>query len=82
LSDAQAALLDDLMRHGWLTNAVERVPLAAEYRRLEEEIAVPRRAPGVLDEHAPDQQLLVRGDHRKPGDRVPRQYLTALDSKP
>ena len=43
---------------------------------------VARRAPGVVEEEAPDQPLLVRGNHRNLGDVVPRGYLTAVDNQP
>ena len=38
---------------------------------------VARRAPGLLDESAPEQALLIRGNHNSPGDPVPRRFLTA-----
>ena len=43
---------------------------------------VARRVPGVIDEAAPDQPLLVRGNHRNLGDVVPRGFLTAVDNRP
>ena len=43
---------------------------------------VARRAPGVVDEAAPDQPLLVRGSHKNLGDDVPRGFLTAVDNRP
>ncbi len=85
-SEEQAALLDHLVRCGVLPNSSESVPgvaaLLAEYRKLEGEVPVPRRAPGVLEEAGGDQTLLVRGDFKRPGDPVPRRYLTALGSHP
>ena len=78
-TDAQAALLDYCLKNGLLANTVDRLPkLAAEYRRLENDVPVPRRAPGVLQEASPDQPLLVRGDLKNPGPPVPRRYLAAL----
>lgn len=86
MSEAQAALLDALVRRDLLpvrldASAELRV-LVREYRRLEQEIPVPRRAPGVMDEGGEGQALLVRGNHKNLGPVVPRRYLTALDSKP
>jgi len=82
LTDEQASLLTHLLRHGLLSNDASAIPEIAEYRRLENEIPLPRRAPGILEEAPGDHPLLIRGDHRKPGETVPRRYLTALDSKP
>ncbi|MBL8176936.1 MAG: PSD1 domain-containing protein [Bryobacterales bacterium] len=82
LTDAQAALLTHLLDRGLLSNDAAAIPEIAEYRRLEQQIAVPMRAPGILEEAPGDHPLLVRGDHRKPGELVPRRYLSALGSKP
>ncbi|MEP6539476.1 MAG: PSD1 and planctomycete cytochrome C domain-containing protein, partial [Bryobacteraceae bacterium] len=78
LTDSQAVFLDYFIRQGLLPNSADTIPLIAEYRRLEQEIAVPRRAPGVMEEGPPDHPLLVRGDHKRLGAPVPRGYLTAL----
>ncbi len=86
LTDRQAVFLDSCLAAGWLGNSASQMealrPLAAEYRRLEDEVVVPRRAPGVLEESAPDANLLVRGNHANRGEAVPRRYLTALAGKP
>ncbi|MBS1825066.1 MAG: PSD1 domain-containing protein [Acidobacteria bacterium] len=82
LSDEQAALLDHLLQQGLLSNDAAAIAEIAMYRRLENEIQVPTRAPGILEEAPGDHPLLIRGDHRKPGEAVPRRYLSALDSKP
>lgn len=81
-TDEQAALLDHLLQTGLLTNDPARIPEAQAYRRLENEIPVARRAPGIVEEAPGDHPLLVRGDHRKLGEPVPRRYLTALGGKP
>jgi mono/diheme cytochrome c family protein/cytochrome c553 len=86
LSDDQAELLDGLVRAGVLPNAPAELPqgvaaLAAEYRKLEAEIPIARRAPGVLETAGWDQPLLIRGDHKRPGDPVPRRYLEGLGSQ-
>ncbi len=81
ITERQAAYLDYFVRRGLLPTSLDSMesvrPLVAEYRRLEGEIGVPRRFPGVVEEGAPDQPLLIRGDPKKPGDTVPRRYLTA-----
>jgi hypothetical protein len=57
--------------------------LVQTYRQLEATIPIARRAPGVHDDLcAVNQPLLRRGDHRQPGDEVPRRYLAILGSKP
>ena len=86
LTEQQAVFLDELVRADLLPRSLEelvdlRAPVA-EYRRLERAVPVPRRAPGVVEEAAPDQPLLVRGSHRNPGDVVPRGFLTAVDGRP
>ncbi|MBI1354916.1 MAG: DUF1553 domain-containing protein [Acidobacteria bacterium] len=82
----QAALLDALVRAELLPNRLTALedlrPLVAEYRKLEAEIPVARRAPGVVDEGGDDQPLLIRGQHKRPGDPVPRRFLTALGGQP
>jgi hypothetical protein len=85
LDERQAAFLDFFVRSGLLPSSVSAAkplqPLVAEYRRLEEEIPVPRRAPGVLEEPAPPQPLLIRGNHKNPGDPVAKHFLSALGGK-
>ena len=82
LDELQASYLDYFVRRGLLPTTLatlERAsPLVAEYRRLEAEIPVPQRFPGVLEEGSADQPLLLRGDPRKPGSPVPRKYLSAI----
>ena len=81
-SDLQATFLDSFVRAEILpatVGASDRLDvLVAEYRQLEDQVPVYRRAPSVLDEEGPDHPLLVRGDHRNLGDPVPRRYLAAL----
>jgi hypothetical protein len=79
ITDQQAAYLNSFLDSGLLSNSAGS--LIAEYRRLEEQIPVARRAPGVLEEAGPDAQLLVRGNHKNPGESVPRRYLSALTSR-
>ena len=86
LTEQQAVFLDELVRADLLPRSLEelvdlRAPVA-EYRLLERDVPVARRVPGVIDEAAPDQPLLVRGNHRNLGDAVPRAFLTALDDRP
>ncbi len=82
LDERQAAFLDYFVRRGLLERRIDGIagvgPLVEEFRRLESDVPVPRRFPGILEERSPDQPLLTRGDPRKPGNPVPRRFLTAL----
>ena len=86
LTGQQAVFLDEFVRADLLPRSLDelvelRAPVAA-YRLLERDVPVARRVPGVIDEAAPDQPLLVRGSHRNPGAVVPRGFLAALDDRP
>lgn len=85
-TEPQRALLDGLVRHGLLPATLGDLeplrPLVMEYRRLEAEIAIPRRAPGVIETRGFDAPLLPRGDHLKPGELVPRAYLGVFGGQP
>ena len=86
VSPSQAAYLDFFVRHRVLptsAGASERLGrLVADYRQLEDEVPVYRRAPSVLEEAGPDQRLLVRGNHKDLGEPVARRYLAALGGEP
>jgi hypothetical protein len=83
MTGAQVALVNYCLKRGLLRNTVAPLAdLAGEYRRLEDDIPIPRRAPGILQEASPDQPLLVRGNLKNYGAPVPRRYLTALDGRP
>lgn len=79
LSEDERGFLDTFLRSGLLsttTNGVpEAAPLLAEYRRLESEIPLARRIPGVVEADAADSPLYSRGDPRKPVRPVRRGYL-------
>jgi hypothetical protein len=79
VTEAQAALLDVGVRDGLLPNrAADLQPLVKQYRELEADIPRPRYAPAVVEEGGDDQPLLLRGDPKRPGDPVPRRFLSAL----
>ena len=86
LTDDQARFLDGIVRSELLPNSLDASPplraLVAQYRRLEDEIPVPQRVPGILDAESVDQPLLTRGDHKNPADPVPRRFLEAIDDTP
>jgi hypothetical protein len=82
ISDAEALLLDQCLREDLLSNRVSELgegkALLTQYRTLEAEVPVATRVPGVLESQGENQALFVRGDHRSPGDDVPRRLLDAL----
>ncbi len=82
LTESQAAYLDSFVSNGVLETEAANLPtvkpLVERYRELEDEIPIPRRAPGVIEEGGDAQRLLIRGSHKNPGDMVERRGLTAL----
>ncbi len=86
MSEEQQALLDALLASGLLPNTTnelrELAPRVVSYRKLEAEIPVARRAPGVLETLAYNAEIMPRGDHTKHGDVVPRRFLEVFASQP
>lgn len=87
LSDEQAEFLSAFVRFEFLPNTYDAFPesikaLLTEYRVLENEIPVPQRAPGVLEGEVVDQPLLLRGETKKEGEPVRRQFLEVFSDKP
>ncbi|MSU68646.1 MAG: hypothetical protein CK548_04955 [Opitutia bacterium] len=85
-TDAQALFLDHLLRADLLRNRPADLaasqPLLTAYRTIESALREPTRAPGVLETGAVDQPLFHRGNHKQPGELVPRRFLEAFDAKP
>ncbi len=86
LSEEELVFLDYFIRRDLLPASLARLPdlkeSVAAYRRLEAEIPIPRRAPGVHEAAAFDQPLFVRGQITQPGEPVPRRFLEMFDSRP
>ena len=86
LTEREAVFLDEFVRADLLPRSLEHLvalrALVARYRSLERDVPVARRAPGVVEEAAPDQPLLIRGNHQTRGEVVARSFLTALDDQP
>ncbi|MEI6235260.1 MAG: DUF1553 domain-containing protein [Planctomycetota bacterium] len=86
MSDAQALFLDACLKQNVLPNQVDKLgpaqALIAEYRDLDEALVVPTRVPGLEETAGRNHPLLVRGNHKTPGDMVPRRFLEAIDAKP
>ncbi|MDP1561151.1 MAG: DUF1553 domain-containing protein [Pirellulaceae bacterium] len=86
LTDGQALLLDAALKQNLLVNQPELLataqPLLTQYQAQEREIEVPVRTPGLVEAEVADQAMYVRGDHRRPGEVVPRRFLSLVDSSP
>ena len=86
IDGGQAAFLNDFVKKGLLSNSLSKLPqlrpLVVDYRRLEEQISVPRRAPGVHETEAFNQPLFVRGQHQKPGQPVERSAPSLFGGHP
>lgn len=86
LSDAQADLLNQSLQAGLLSNNLQSLPKAArfvrEYRRLENQIKILTRVPGLDETRGRTQALFVRGNHKTPAELVSRRFLEALDDTP
>lgn len=84
IADDEAEFLGFWVRNRLLPNTLDALPDAAplvtEYRRLEAEIPLPTRTPGVLEGTVFDQPLFVRGDHKQPGEPIARRFLEAFAS--
>lgn len=82
----QFSLLDGFIRFGLLPTELTELPalspLVAAYRRLEGEVPLPRRAPGLLETAAKDSPLLLLGDHKLPQDLIPRGYISIISENP
>jgi cytochrome c553 len=57
-------------------------PLVERFRTLDQSVPAPTRAAGVVEGTVADQPLFIRGNHKQPGDVVPRRFLDALDPTP
>jgi hypothetical protein len=82
ISDAEAAFINALLAHDLLPTKLAALPGLDEYRKLEAQVPVVRRAPGVMEYAGSDAPLFTRGDHKHPDHLVPRRYLEVLGSQP
>ena len=84
--DDEAEFLAAFVQKDLLPNRISELssaaPLVAVYRKLESEVPVPTRAPGLIEGFAFDQALFVRGNHKQPAATVPRRFLEAIDARP
>lgn len=81
-----ALLLEECRRIGVLPTKLQDLPKAApqiqRYRELEADVPSPKRVPTLSEWRAADQALFERGDHKKPGDLIPRRFLECIDPSP
>lgn len=86
MSEAQRELLDSCVESGLLTTSLDAMPGLAEivgrYRRLTAAPVLPLYVPGVLEHTVVDAPLLERGDHKRPGETVPRAFLGVFGGTP
>ncbi len=87
LNDPEALFLNDCLAAGVLPNDVSGAPtelakLIQKYQKLEESVPLPTRAPGLIDRPGRDHPLYVRGNHKQPGEIIPRRFLEAIDETP
>lgn len=85
-SDADALLLDHLLQNKLLSNDLKALPnvqtIVEQYRAQEADLREPTRTPGVILNEPADHPLFVRGNHKQPGEIVPRHFLEAIDNTP
>ncbi|MGI9427963.1 MAG: PSD1 and planctomycete cytochrome C domain-containing protein [Bythopirellula sp.] len=86
ISDDQALLLDACIQQDLLPNQLASLhsakALIEEYRRLEDQIPVSTRIPGLEEAATADHPLFERGNHKRPQELVPRRFLEAIDASP
>ena len=85
LDDEGARFLGKLLEARVLPDTFASIPAARpvveKLRRLEDEVPVPVRAPGIVPGDVIDQPLFPRGDHRRPGEPVARRFLEVLGGR-
>lgn len=87
LTDAEALLLDEVVQVGLLPNQLDNVggdlaDLVDDYRAQEKLVPLPTRVPGIVERAGKDHPLYIRGDHKQPGEIIPRRFLEVIDETP
>lgn len=86
LTDSQALFLDACIGENILPRKLDELPdtegLVEKYRKLENSIPFPERIPTLAEHTAHDHPIFQRGDHKRPGEIVPRRFLEAIDGSP
>lgn len=86
LSDKEVRFLQPFIQYDILPNKISAMPedlksKINKYRKLENEIPVPRRAPGLQEAEVIDQPLMTRGEYKKLEAPVERQFLEVFSDK-
>jgi len=86
MSDDQALFLNAFVSRDFLPNKLADLSKGLRgqvesYRKLENEIRVPVRAPGVMEGEVWDQPNLTRGDYKKEEEPVERSFLEVFGGK-
>ena len=85
LTDQEALFLDFFLNSTLLPNTLDELPsaepLIAEFRQLEKKLNRPNRAPGIVEAEPVTQPLFVRGNHKDPGEPVPRRFLDVFGAR-
>ncbi len=86
LSEAQRDLLDACLQSRILVANSDATPALSEvnqrFKSITKALPTPTFTPGVLEHKGKDAALLSRGDHKNPGDLVPRGFLEVLNPHP
>ncbi|MFK5923821.1 MAG: DUF1553 domain-containing protein [Verrucomicrobiota bacterium] len=86
MNDSQALFLNEALKAGLLPNEISSLAtaknLVAHYRKLEAQVPLPTRVPGLFEADNYDQAMMVRGDHKELGELIPRRFLEAIDANP
>lgn len=86
-SDGEALFLQSAITGGLLPNTLAKLPPELQatlqnYVSLESQIPKATRAPGLHEQKGIDQALFVLGNHKQPGEIIPRRFLEAIDATP
>lgn len=86
LNDTQALLLEGFRREKLLSDKLTDLPqklqdAIQQYRKLESEIRMPQRAPGVVEGQPWEQPFLVQGNYKNEKHPVSRGFLEVFDGK-
>jgi hypothetical protein len=80
--EAQLAYLDWLTRNGLLDSVgdLRITQWVAQFHQIESTLAEPSFVPAMAEGNGLDERVFIRGNHKTPGDVVPRRFLTALST--
>ena len=84
LSDTEALLIEGFRKEGLLSDKLDALPgdlqaSVQKYRKLESEIRIPQRAPGVVEGEPWEQPFLLQGNYKNEKHPVQRGFLEVFD---